>query len=104
MSAIVVALLSVCNAGDTIIAADAIYGGTYALLADFMPAKCGITTVWVDAADTAAVADALAAHPGAKALYAETLSNPTLVRGVCGLCFAGRGSGGGLGSGSLREK
>ena len=79
MSAIVVALLSVCNAGDTIIAADAIYGGTYALLADFLPAKCGIKTVWVDAADSAAVGAALEANPGAKAVYCETLSNPTLV-------------------------
>ena len=45
MSAIVVALLAVCNAGDTIVASEAIYGGTYALLADFLPAKCGIKSL-----------------------------------------------------------
>ena len=78
MSAIVVALLRLCNAGDTLVASAAIYGGTYALLADFLPAKCGIKTVWVDATDTGAVEAALKANPGAKALYCETLSNPTL--------------------------
>jgi methionine-gamma-lyase len=83
MSAIVVALLRLCDAGDTIIASAAVYGGTYALLADFFPKKCGIRTVFVDAADVEAVKDALAANPGAKVVYAETLSNPTLA--VCDL-------------------
>ena len=78
MSAIVAALLALCGTGDTVIASAAIYGGTYALLADFFPLKCGISTVWVDATDAAAVAAAFRAHPAAKALYCETLSNPTL--------------------------
>ncbi len=76
MAAISAALLTCCNAGDHIVASNAIYGGTYALLHDFLPAKANITTTLVDINDEAAVTRAL--KPETRVIYCETLSNPTL--------------------------
>lgn len=78
MAAISSALLNVCNAGDWIVASRAVYGGTHALLRDFLPHKCNIHTLFVDITDIEAVKSALLSSK-AKVLYAETLSNPTLV-------------------------
>ncbi len=77
MSAISAALLNVCNAGDHIVASNAVYGGTFALLKDFLPAKCNITTTFVTIDDLNAVANAI--QPNTKVLYTETMSNPTLI-------------------------
>ena len=76
MAAISAALLTCCDTGDHIVASNAIYGGTYALLHDFLPAKANITTTLVDINDEAAVARAL--KPETRVIYCETLSNPTL--------------------------
>lgn len=76
MAAISAAILQLCNAGDRIVASSAVYGGTYALLHDFLPAKAGIETRFVDISDLAAVENAMA--EGARVLYAESISNPTL--------------------------
>jgi methionine-gamma-lyase len=69
-------VLGVCNAGDEIVASSAIYGGTYALLRDFLPAKTGIKTRFVDIGDLDAVASAVSAKT--RLVFAESVSNPTL--------------------------
>jgi methionine-gamma-lyase len=76
MAAIAGTLLQLCDAGDHIVSANTIYGGTYALLHDFLPAKAGITTSLVDINDLDAVADAIT--PQTRVLYAESIANPTL--------------------------
>lgn len=54
------------------------YGGTRAVL-DYDLSRFGLTTTYVDLTDEAAVAAALALSPEPALLYADTLSNPTLV-------------------------
>ena len=48
MAAISGTLFQLCDSGDHIVSANTVYGGTYALLHDFLPAKAGITTTLVD--------------------------------------------------------
>ena len=76
LGAISSALLGMLNHGDHIVASDTLYGGTYAMLADFFSAKCGIHTSFVDMMDPEAVALACTEHT--KVVYVESLSNPTL--------------------------
>jgi len=76
MAAISAALLTCCNAGDHIVSSHTIYGGTYALLRDFLPAKANITATLVDINDEAAVRGAL--RDETRVIYCESLSNPTL--------------------------
>lgn len=47
MGAISAVILALCNAGDHLVAGNTIYGGTRALLNDFMPAKTGVRTSFV---------------------------------------------------------
>ena len=77
MSAIAAALMQLCSSGDHIVASNTVYGGTYALLDRFLPAKAGIRTSFVRCQDLDEVAAAIT--PQTKVLYAETLANPTLV-------------------------
>ncbi|MCX4025232.1 aminotransferase class I/II-fold pyridoxal phosphate-dependent enzyme [Endozoicomonas sp. SM1973] len=76
MSAISSTLIQLCQPGDEIIAAHSIYGGTFALLNDLLPAKNHIKTHFVDITDIKAVKAAITTKT--KVIYAETLSNPTL--------------------------
>ena len=75
MSAQMIALLNVCEAGDQIVAARTLYGGTHTQLSVNFK-KLGIETVFVDSADPENFARAI--NPNTKALYAETLGNPSL--------------------------
>ncbi len=59
MAAISATLLSLCNTGDHIVASNTVYGGTFALLKDFMRTKCGITTTFVPINDMGAVRAAI---------------------------------------------
>ncbi|KAI3426324.1 hypothetical protein D9Q98_008697 [Chlorella vulgaris] len=77
MAAISSTLLGLCNSGDHIVCSNAVYGGTFALLKDFLPAKCGITATFVAITDLAAVEAAV--QPSTRVIYTEALSNPTLV-------------------------
>lgn len=77
MSAISAAILQLCRPGDEIIASNAIYGGTFALLKEFLPAKTGITTRFVNIGDLEAVRKAIT--PKTRVIYTETVSNPTLI-------------------------
>ena len=75
MAAQMIALLNVCEAGDQIVAAKTLYGGTHTQLSVNFK-KLGIETVFVDSSDPENFAHAI--KPKTKALYAETLGNPSL--------------------------
>ena len=75
MAAQMIALLNVCEAGDQIVAAKTLYGGTHTQLSVNFK-KLGIETVFVDSSDPENFARAIT--PKTKALYAETLGNPSL--------------------------
>lgn len=76
MAAISAAIMQLCDAGDQIVSSNTVYGGTFALLHDYLPRKTGCTTTFVNASDLRAVEQALT--PRTKVLYVESLSNPTL--------------------------
>ena len=76
MAAISGTLLQLCDAGDHIVSSNTVYGGTYALLNDFLPAKCGITASRVEITDLDAVEAAM--RENTRVLYAESIANPTL--------------------------
>jgi methionine-gamma-lyase len=75
MGAISAVLFQLCSAQDHIVSSRTIYGGTYALLKNFMP-KFGVQTTFVDSTDLPAVAAAIT--PKTKVLYCEAISNPLL--------------------------
>jgi cystathionine beta-lyase/cystathionine gamma-synthase len=75
MGAIATVLLSLAGAGDHVVAQRDLYGGTYSLLAHTAP-RFGIEVSFVDAGDPDAVRAAL--RPTTRAIYAETVANPTL--------------------------
>ncbi|MDR1708107.1 MAG: O-acetylhomoserine aminocarboxypropyltransferase/cysteine synthase [Candidatus Accumulibacter sp.] len=69
------ALFNVVEAGDRIVAARTLYGGTFSQL-DVNFRKLGIETVFVDPDEPENFARAIT--PKTKVLYAETLGNPSL--------------------------
>jgi cystathionine beta-lyase/cystathionine gamma-synthase len=77
MAAISAAILSRAEAGDTIVAQRALYGGTFGFLEAIAP-RMGIRTVWVEGGDLEAWARALEAHPNARWVYVETPANPVM--------------------------
>ncbi len=74
-AAISLALLNIAQAGDEIVAADNLYGGTYNLLHNTFP-RFGIKTHFVPSHDLAAFDRAIG--PKTKAVYAESIGNPKL--------------------------
>ncbi|PNC35607.1 O-acetylhomoserine aminocarboxypropyltransferase [Akkermansia muciniphila] len=70
------AVFNICEAGDHIVSTASIYGGTYNLFAVTFR-KMGIEVTFVDQ-DAPAEEIAKAFRPNTKALFAETISNPTL--------------------------
>jgi methionine-gamma-lyase len=77
MGAVSAVLFQCCQPGDHVVASDALYGGTYALLHDFLPAKANVHATFVDVSDLASIEAAFT--PQTKLLYVESVSNPTLV-------------------------
>ncbi len=75
LAAQMVALLTLCEAGDRIVAARTLYGGTFSQL-DFSLRKLGIETVFVDSDEPENFRSALSANT--KCIYAETVANPRL--------------------------
>ncbi|MFV0364459.1 MAG: O-acetylhomoserine aminocarboxypropyltransferase/cysteine synthase family protein [Suipraeoptans sp.] len=71
------AIMNIAEAGDHIVCATALYGGTYNLFAHTIR-KMGVEATFVDADCSEEELDA-AFKPNTKALFAETLSNPSLV-------------------------
>lgn len=76
MGAISATILCLCNAGDEVVASNTIYGGSFAFLNDFLPAKAGIRTHFVDITDVDAVA--AATTDKTRLIFTESVSNPTL--------------------------
>ncbi len=76
LSGIASTVMQLCDSGDHVVASRTVYGGTFAMLHDYLPAKTGITTSFVDVSDLAAVERAFT--PRTKVLFCETVSNPTL--------------------------
>ena len=72
-AAITYSILNIARAGDHIVSAKTIYGGTYDLLQHTL-VPYGITTTFVDPSDTANFEKAI--RPETKALFIETFGNP----------------------------
>lgn len=76
-SANMLALLNVCRAGDHVISASAIYGGTFNLF-DVTLRKLGIDTSFVRPDATAEEIEALV-RPNTRVIFGETIANPAVV-------------------------
>ena len=76
MAAEAMALMTLLQSGDHVVAAGALYGGTVTMLAVSL-AKFGIEVTFVDAQRPEAFAASM--RPNTRAVYAETLGNPSLV-------------------------
>ena len=72
-AAITYTFLNLAQAGDNIVSAKTIYGGTYNLLEHTLP-QYGITTTFVDADEENAFENAV--NDKTKALFIETIGNP----------------------------
>jgi methionine-gamma-lyase len=99
MAAISTTLMQLCNSGDHIVASSTVYGtvpvpasqfnvfigeifiyeirfcpagGTFALLKSFLPAKCGISTTFVDISDLEAVRAAITDQTKVRCEHAVT--------------------------------
>jgi len=74
-AAITMAILNIAGAGDEIVSASTLYGGTYNLFANTLP-KYGIKTHFVDPSNPENFRAAIT--PKTKAIFAETIGNPSL--------------------------
>ncbi|KEQ26807.1 homocysteine synthase [Paenibacillus tyrfis] len=72
-AAITYAILNIASAGDEIVSATSLYGGTYNLFASTLP-KLGIQVKFVDPSNPENFRATIT--PQTKALYAETIGNP----------------------------
>ncbi|OBY79161.1 O-acetylhomoserine aminocarboxypropyltransferase [Paenibacillus sp. KS1] len=72
-AAITYAILNIAGAGDEIVSATSLYGGTYNLFSTTL-AKLGITVRFVDSSDPENFRKAITSRT--KALYAEAIGNP----------------------------
>ncbi len=72
-SAVTYAILALAHAGENIVAQQTIYGGSYNLLDNTLPAY-GISTTFVNVHDLDAVRNAI--NAGTRAIFIETLGNP----------------------------
>ncbi|WP_439236313.1 O-acetylhomoserine aminocarboxypropyltransferase/cysteine synthase family protein [Lonepinella koalarum] len=75
MAAITYAILALTHAGDHVVAASTIYGGTFNLLKETLP-RYGITTTFVNVEDLTEVENAI--QENTKLVLIETLGNPLI--------------------------
>jgi O-acetylhomoserine (thiol)-lyase len=75
MAAEAIALLTLLSQGDHVVAAGALYGGTVSMLAVNLE-RLGIATTFVDVASPEAFAAAM--RPNTRAVFAESIGNPSL--------------------------
>ena len=75
MAASVAVFLALLEAGDHIVVADVVYGGTYRFVDRFLT-KFGVEVSFVDASDIDAVTAAIT--PSTKLVFTESPANPTL--------------------------
>lgn len=85
-AAITLAILNIARAGDEIVSADNLYGGTYNLFHHTLP-RFGVKVTFVPSNDLAAFKKAIT--PKTRALYAESIGNPKLdvadLEGIAGV-------------------
>ena len=74
-SAIFYAIINICKAGDRVVSADNLYGGTYTMFNDILP-QFGINVDFADPRDPANFAAAITDQT--RVVFAETIGNPTL--------------------------
>ncbi|MEX2356663.1 MAG: PLP-dependent aspartate aminotransferase family protein [Thermaerobacterales bacterium] len=74
-AAILLAITNIAGAGDEVVSANSLYGGTYNLFANTLP-QFGITTHFVEPSDPENFRKAIT--PKTKAVFAETIGNPKL--------------------------
>ncbi len=74
-AAVMYSILNIAGAGDEIVAASTLYGGTYNLFATTLP-KLGIKTIFVDPDDPENFRKAI--NEKTKAVYVETIGNPRI--------------------------
>jgi O-acetylhomoserine (thiol)-lyase len=74
-SAITFSILNIAGAGDHIVSATSLYGGTWTLFSQTFP-KIGLDVIFVDPLDPEELRRAV--RPNTKALYVETVGNPKL--------------------------
>ena len=72
-AAVAYAFQNITRAGEHIVAAETIYGGTYNMLANTLPTY-GVTATFVDPSDVANFGRAV--RPETRAIFIETLGNP----------------------------
>lgn len=75
MAAIASAIMALVKAGDEIIAAAGIFGGTVSLFENTL-IRFGVKTTFVDVADTSSFADAI--NDKTKLIFIETIGNPRM--------------------------
>ena len=74
-SAVFYSIINICKAGDHVVSAENLYGGTYTMLNDILP-QFGITTTFVDPRDPANFDAAVTEKT--RVIFAEIIGNPTL--------------------------
>jgi O-acetylhomoserine (thiol)-lyase len=74
-AAVSLAILNIARAGDEIVAADNLYGGTYNLFNYTLP-RLGVKVTFVPSKDLGALEKAI--NPRVKAVFAESIGNPKL--------------------------
>lgn len=75
MAASTIALLTLCEAGDHVVAVKTLYGGTHSLF-DFNFKRMGIDVTLVDPDNMEDMVSAI--KPNTKVVYGETIGNPTM--------------------------
>ncbi len=75
MGAISSAILQICSSGNEIVSSRTIYGGTYAIMKNFLP-RFGIDTKFVNITNLDRVRQAITKKT--KIIYCESISNPLL--------------------------
>lgn len=75
MAAITYAVLGLAHAGDHVVAATTLYGGTFNLLKETLP-RYGVTTTFVDVANLEEIEAAI--QDNTKLVFIETLGNPVI--------------------------
>jgi O-acetylhomoserine (thiol)-lyase len=90
-AAVIYSILNIARAGDHLVSAASLYGGTYNAFVHTLP-RFGIEVTLVDAADPAAFAKAI--RPNTKAIFAETIGNPKVdvldVRAIADVAHAAK--------------
>jgi O-acetylhomoserine (thiol)-lyase len=74
-TAIHYAIINICSAGDEVVSASNLYGGTYTMFESILP-QFGIQTRFADAAKPESIATAITART--RAIFVETIGNPGL--------------------------